>query len=173
MATVQDIDGLLLIFNSKFLSNLEGEKYILSQMRFKFVSNIGLAPMYRTFSTVPEFTNYYLNILNDPNVSCLTGRFPVLESIRLENKKLNFRNNYYARVITTGVKVQNDFKLDNYREKFNKSQVELYNKYLTKKFTNYMTDINNLIKFRRDLYIESCWIAPDYFKSDKIVLLTV
>ena len=173
MATVQDIDGLLLTFNAKFLSNLEGEKYVLSQMRFKFQSNIGLAPMYRSFSTIAEFRNFYSNLLNDPNVNCLTGRFPILESIKLANNKLTFSNSYYARVITSGVRVQTDYKLDNYRDTSYKRQVELYKKYLLTKFTNYMIDINNLISFRKNLHIESCWIDPDYFKSTKITLLTV
>jgi len=173
MASVQDTDGLLLTFNSKFLTNLEGEKYSILQMRFKFQSSIGLAPVYRSFSSIAEFRIFYLTLLNDPNVNCLTGRYPILESIRLVNKKLNFSNSYYARVITSGVNVQTNFKLDNYRDTFNKSQVELYKKYLTNKFTNYMADINTLIKFRQNLYVESCWISPNYFKSDRIVLLTV
>ena len=64
MASVQDTDGLLLTFNSKFLTNLEGEKYSISQMRFKFQSSIGLSPLYRSFSTIAEFRIFYLTLLN-------------------------------------------------------------------------------------------------------------
>ncbi len=172
MATLQDYDGLLLAFNNKFLTNLIGEKYKLSKIRFKFIS-INRNPMYRTFATYQDFYNYFVSILASGERSCLSGRFAVLESIELENEKLNFPNSYYVRTITSKVQVQKNFKYDSYRSKFNDSQVELYQKYLNRRFNNYVKDISTLTTFRKQQYIESCWIDPDYFKGDLIQLLTV
>ena len=172
MAIRNDIDGLLLSFNNLFLLNLRREKYELSALRFKFEIE-GRPPFYRTFSTYEEFYEYYLDTLAESKLNCLVGRFLVLESINLVNGKLNFPNSYHIRTITRNIQVQKNFKLDSFRRKFNDSQVELYDKYLFKRFTDYITDINSLVKFRKDLYIESCWIDPDYFKSEYIQLLTV
>lgn len=172
MATLQDYDGLLLAFNNKFLINLIGEKYKLTKIRFKFIS-INRNPMYRTFATYQDFYNYFVSILASGERSCLSGRFAVLESIELENEKLNFPNSYYVRTITSKVQVQKNFKYDSYRSKFNDSQVELYQKYLNRRFNNYVKDISTLTTFRKQQYIESCWIDPDYFKGDLIQLLTV
>lgn len=172
MATLQDYDGLLLAFNNKFLLNLIGEKYKLSKIRFKFLS-INRSPMYRTFASYQDFYNYFVSILASPERSCISGRFAVLESIELENEKMNFPNSYYVRTITSKVQVQKNFKYDSYRSKFNDSQVELYQKYLNRRFNNYVTDISTLTTFRKQQYIESCWIDPDYFKGDLIQLLTV
>ena len=172
MATLQDFDGLLLAFNNKFLTNLIREKYELSKIRFKFIS-LNRNPMYRTFATYQDFYAYFNSILTDENLTCLNGKVAVLESIELVNGKLNFPNSYYARTITSKVQVQKNFKYDAYRSKFNDSQVELYQKYLTRKFTNYLTDISTLTQFRKSQYIESCWIDPDYFDGDLVQLLTV
>ena len=172
MAVRKDIDGLLLIFNNQFLINLRREKYTLSNIRFKFIVD-GRPPMYRTFKDYDEFYEYYLDTLDDSQLNCLVGRFMILESIKLVNGKLNFPNSYYVRTIPSLLQIQENFKLDNFRKEFNTSQTALYNKYLYKRFTDYITDINNLINFRKDLYIESCWINPDYFKSEYIQLLTV
>ena len=172
MAQLQDYDGLLLAFNNKFLTNLIGEKYKLSKIRFKFLS-INRNPMYRTFATYEDFVKFFASILNDPQRSCMSGKFAVLESIELVNEKLNFPNSYYARTITTNVQVQKNFKFDSYRSKFNDSQVELYQKYLNRKFNNYITDVSTLTTFRKQQYIQSCWIDPDYFVGDLIQLLTV
>ncbi len=172
MATLQDYDGLLLAFNNKFLLNLIGEKYTLSKIRFKFLS-INRNPMYRTFSTYEDFTKFFSSILADPQRSCISGRFPVIESIELSNQKLNFPNSYYVRTITTNVQVQKNFKYDSYRNKFNDSQVELYQKYLNRRFNNYIKDISTLTTFRKQQYIESCWIDSDYFTGDIVQLLTV
>lgn len=172
MATLQDYDGLLLSFNDKFLTNLIREKYTLSKIRFKFLS-INRKPMYRTFATYQDFYNYFSSVLSDPSRVCLNGRFAVLESIELVNGKLNFPNSYYVRTITSKVQVQKNFKYDKYRSKFNDSQVELYQKYLNRKFTNYLTDVSTLTTFRKQQYIESCWIDPNFFDGDLIQLLTV
>jgi len=172
MAVLQGYDGLLLAFNNKFLTNLIGENYTLTKIRFKFLS-VSRSSMYRTFSTYQDFAMTFASVLNDPNLSCVSGQFPVLESVYLENNKLNFKNSYVARNITTGVNVQKDFKYDAYRKTFNDSQANLYQRYLTRKFTNYLTDAQTLTKVRQEQYIESCWIDIDYFKGSSIQLLTV
>ena len=172
MAVLPDYDGLLLSFNNKFLTNLIQEKYILTKIRFKFLS-IQRSSSYQTFETYQDFYTYFASILSDPNRACLSGKFPVLESIYLDNEKMNFANSYVARNITTGVNVQKNFKYDSYRKSFNSSQADLYQKYLVRRFTNYLTDVSTLTKLRQQQYIESCWIDPNYFVGDTIQLLTV
>ena len=172
MPILKDYDGLLLSFNDKFLTNLIRERYALSKLRFKFLS-VQRPPSYRTFQTYQDFYTYFSSIIIDPQRICLNGKFAVLESVEVVNQSLKFPNSYYVRNITQRVNVQNNFKLDNYRNKFNTSQVDVYNKYLTRKFTNYMKDISTLTTLRKQNYIESCWIDPDYFVGDTIQLLTV
>ena len=172
MATLPDYDGLLLAFNNKFLTNLIREKYILTQIRFKFIS-LNQKPMYRTFATYLDFYTYFQSILTNKDAHCLVGKVAVIESIKCNNEKLKIPNIYNVRNITTTPNVQVDFKLDEYRKKFNKSQVELYKKYLNRRFLNYMKDIATLSKFRKEQYIESCYIDPDYFDGDIVQLITV
>ena len=172
MAIVMDTDGFLLSFNNTFLISLQRERYILSNIRFKFITE-GRPVMYRTFKTYEEFYDYYAATLTDRKLYCLTGRYLVLESINLVNEKLNFPNSYWVRTIPTNIQVQKNFKLDNYRNKFNTRNVEKYDKYLYRKFTNYMKDINSVTTYRKTKYIDSCWIDPDYFRSDILGLLTV
>jgi len=166
------VDGVLLAFNNKFLSNLIEENYDISNIRVKYVYS-NRASMYRTFSTYQDFTNFFIAFLTDPEIACLSGAFLIIESMTLVNNKMNFANSYVARNITTGVNVQRNFKYDAYRKKFNESQTKLYQTYLTRRFTNYLTDCNTLIKLRNQKYIESCWIDIDYFKGDSFQLLTV
>ena len=104
------VDGVLLAFNNKFLSNLIEENYEISNIRFKYVSNSRSA-MYRTFSTYQDFVTHFSAFLNDPAFACLSGSFIVMESISLVNNKLNFANSYIVRNITTNVNVQKN--LDN------------------------------------------------------------
>ena len=172
MTVLPDYDGLLLSFNNKFLTNLIQEKYTLTKIRFKFLS-IHRSSSYQTFATYQDFYAYFVSILTDPNRACLSGKFPVLESVYLDNEKMNFANSYVARNITTSVNVQKNFKYDAYRKSFNNSQADLYQKYLVRRFTNYLTDVSTLTKLRQQQYIESCWIDPDYFIGDTIQLLTV
>lgn len=172
MATLQDFDGLLLAFNNRFLTNLIGERYSLAQLRFKFLS-IHRSPMYRTFATYEDFYAYFQSIFLDKDLVCLNGKVAVLESIVVTNESLKFPNKYHIRNITNNLNIQDDFKFDSFRKEFIESQVKTYNKYLNRQFTNYITDIATLTKFREQNYIESCWIDPDYFIGDEIQLLTV
>ena len=172
-STKPGYDGLLLSFNDKFLVNLIREKYTLSKIRFKFLTISG-RNTHRTFATYQDFYTYFVSILTDPKRVCINGSFAVLESIELNNGKLNFPNSFYVRNITTqALNIQKNFKYDGYRKKFNDSQVELYKKYLNRRFVNYAKDAATLTKFRKQNYIESCWIDPDYFIGDEIQLLTV
>ena len=166
------VDGVLLAFNNKFLSNLIEENYEVSNIRFKYVSN-SRAAMYRTFSTYQDFALHFSPFLNDPAFTCLSGAFLVMESISLVNNKLNFANSYIVRNITTNVNVQKNFKYDSYRKTFNDSQANLYQTYLNKTFVNYLKDAGTLTKLRQQQYIESCWIDPNYFNGDSIQLLTI
>jgi len=166
------IDGILLAFNNKFLTNLIEENYSISNIRFKYTS-ANRPSVYRTFATYQDFVTFFRPFLSDPNYACLSGQFLILESISLDNNKMNFDNSYVARNITKNVNVQRNFKYDAYRKKFNESQTKLYQSYLTRRFTNYLTDTNTLIKLRNQQYIESCWIDIDYFEGDSFQLLTV
>ena len=172
MSTLQDYDGLLLSFNDKFLTNLIGERYAISKIRFKFIS-INRSPMYRTFPTYDEFYKYFSSVLIDPQRVCINGRFAVIESIDVVNESLNFPNVYHIRNVTKGINIQLDYKLDNYRNAFNESQVKTYQTYLNRKFVNYITDISTLTTIRKQNYIESCYIDPEYFVGETIQLLTV
>tara|TARA_Y100001972_G_C7544573_1_gene273926 strand:- start:73 stop:591 length:519 start_codon:yes stop_codon:yes gene_type:complete len=172
MPTLQDYDGLLLSFNDKFLTNLIGERYELSKIRFKFLS-IQRNPMYRTFATYQDFYTYFSSILTDPRRICITGRFPVIESIDIVNESLNFPNTYHVRNVTTGANIQLDFKFDSLRRKTQENQVKTYQKYLNRKFTNYLKDVSTLTTIRKQNYIDSCWIDPEFFEGDTIQLLTV
>ena len=172
MAALQELDGLLISFNNKFLMNLIQEGYDLSKIRFKF-NDFRRPSSYRTFATYSDFATYFSPILNDPNGYCRCGKFAVIESINLSNQKLNFPNSYYARTITSKLQIQKNFKYDSYRKTFNDSQANLYQKYLTRRFTNYLTDFNTLRFARNQQYIDSCYVDLDYFEGDQNQLLTV
>ncbi|HBY67638.1 MAG TPA: hypothetical protein DEG69_07730 [Flavobacteriaceae bacterium] len=172
MPTLQDYDGLLLSFNDKFLTNLIRERYSISNIRFKFLS-IHRPPMFRTFSTYDDFYAYFSTILIDPQRICINGKFAIIESIDVNNQSLNFPNTYHIRNVSRNLNIQKDFKFDSYRKEFVEKQVETYKRYLTTRFSNYMKDIETLTIVRKQNYIESCWIDPDYFIGDQIQLLTV
>ena len=166
------VDGVLLVFNNTFLSNLIEENYEISKIRFKYVSN-SRSSMYRTFATYQDFVVHYSALLNDPGFACLSGPLPILESMTLINNKLNFENSYVARNITTSVNVQKNFKYDSYRKTFNESQAKLYQTYLTKRFINYLKDASTLTNLRQQQYIDGCYIDPNYFKDDSLQMLTI
>jgi len=172
MAAISGVDGLLLSFNNAFLISLHRERYNLTRLRFKFINESNRVT-YRTFETHAAFNAHFSVLLANPNIGCSTGNYPILESILLNNEKLNFANDYYARNIPDGANIQRQWKFDSYRKDRQKEAVDKYHSYLTSKFIKYMTDINNLIAYRNEMYIEECYIAESYFSTPPIPLVSL
>jgi hypothetical protein len=126
---------------------------------------------YRTYATIEKLYEAFKVILADPDFLCYTGMYGMIESCKIKNLSLNFENRYTVKTISSRLQVQRNFKYDSYRNKFNTSQVENYEKYMYKKFNLYKQDIDTLIAYRSSLYIDPCWIDPDYFDGDSLKLV--
>jgi len=172
MAALQDVDGLLLFFNQTFLTKLQQEKFSFTKLRVKFFGK-GKSTTYRTFANFAEFQLFFKATLEDPNLQCAVGRAIVIESVNIINNKLNFPNSYYARTIPTLLNVQENFKYDSFRDTKIKTRSDVYQKYLYKRFTNYMKDINMLLSIQNETYIDECYIEKFYFEKKFAELLTV
>ena len=128
MSTSLNIDGLLLYYNYQFLLNFSREKFDITDIRFKFAKP-KRESSYRTYATIDSFYENFRTILADPDYLCYTGMEGMIESCKIKNLKLNFENQYTIKTISSLIQVQRNFKYDSYRNKFNTSEVDSYEKY--------------------------------------------
>lgn len=152
----KNFDGSVLQLNNKFLSNLIRDRYTPTKIRFKIILR-NESPKYITIQDYKEFYKIFEFILSHPKPQGFIGKKLILESLELNNEKLKFPNTYYIRNINSKLEIQKSFKYDIYRQKFNSSQSDLFQRNLLKNFTDYLTQINDLIKERENPFINP-WI---------------
>lgn len=172
MATSQNVDGLLLYYNYQFLLNFSREKFDITDIRFKFTKP-GKESMYRTYATIDTFYETFRSILASPDYLCYVGMNGIIESCKIKNLKLNFENQYTIKTISSLLQVQRNFKYDSYRNKFNTSEVDSYEKYMYKKFNLYKQDVESIRIYRNSIYIDPCYIDPNYFDGDSLKLVKI
>jgi len=170
MATSQNIDGLILTYNYRFLVDFSREKFDITDIRIKFTKP-GRESSYRTYANIQTLYEAFRTILSATDFQCYVGMYGIIESCKINNLSLNFENQYTVKTISSLIQVQKNFKYDSYRNKFNSSQVENYDKYIYKKFTMYKADVDTILQYRNSTYIDPCWIDPDYFDGDTLKLV--
>ena len=172
MATSLNIDGLLLYYNYRFLTDFSREKFEITDIRFK-LSKPKRESLAITYATIDSFYENFRLILASPDYLCFTGMYGIIESCKIKNLKLNFENQYVVKTVSSLVQVQKNFKYDSYRNKFNTSEVDSYEKYIYKKFNLYKQDVDTIIVYRNSTYIDPCYIDRDYFDGDTLKLVNI
>ncbi len=160
------MDGLLTRITYDFLFSLEKNGLIASDIRLRFHPRdmvvTGYRTTYKSIKNFDEFKRLYGSIINDRRYKCYAGPFPIVESIRLTNKNLSFKNIYQWYNITESRKLVRQISYDSLRKDFYEKEIQRYLNLMNSRFDQYIKDAKNSMDVRLNSYMDPCYVDAGY-----------
>lgn len=158
------MDGLILVINRDFLNNLEKRGLHVKNLKIRFlIRDVGRrGELFKPFRSLSEYENYVYSILSSVNPLCSAGRFPVIESIEIDNKNLSFKNTYRWYNITQQRKLVESIAYDSFRKTFFESEVQRYKSLMHTLIDDYIKAIDVAIETRLNSYMDPCYVDAGY-----------
>ena len=158
------MDGLLIKINDDFLKTLEKRGLHVKTLKIRFlIRDVGRkGNRYVPFKSLESYNTSVSKILSSFNFLCSAGDFPVIENLELENKNLNFKNDYNWYNISGNRYMVKKLSYDSYRSDFYEKETVRYESLMNELIDEYVKNINNAIDVRLNSYVDPCYVDAGY-----------
>ena len=148
-----------------FLTGLETDGFICSEINLKVVNKLRNGSYYKKYKDLNDFYEQNKSIIdnNTPTRYCATGDYPFIENIKFSNTVSNYLSEFYYYNLTSGNPLIRDkTNFDYKRNDFYTFDISKYKEYLKESLLTNMSRNIDLANTRLSSYVDACYVDPGY-----------